>query len=509
MSSTIEKKVADLEGLNLLTERVDDIPLLLETMKRMGLHEVLDNHIAEHWKQRTLSWGWTGLIWLGYILSEGDHRKASMEEYIKGTKITISELTSQTIDDKDFLDDRLSNFLSYLSKPEVWHGIENELNERTISVYELPQEIVRCDATTVSGYHEVTENRLFQFGHSKDDASLPQIKVMSGALDPLGMPLATEVLPGQRADDGLYIPLIKRIDESLDKKGLIYVGDCKISAFDNRLYIRGNENHYICPLSQVGKTAEEMENWIRDGIIKDKEGNLRPVSITNDKGEEVLLVKGYEFERAQAGKLNKKEVQWNERVLIVNSPSHAHQQEKGLERRLETAMEKLNGLTPERGKGKKQITDEGELTERIEKILKKHKVEGLVIFNYDKEVERQEKYVGKGRGAKNREKTVVERIRYQITKVTRDEEKIKEEKERCGWKAFVTDVPVSRLSFSDIIKCYRQEYRVERIFNRLKSRLNISPLFVKKEDQIQGLTNLLNLAVRVGRIYEFGGEQLL
>ena len=94
-------------------------------------------------------------------------------------------------------------------------------------------------------------------------------------------------------------------------------------------------------------------------------------------------------------------------------------------------MEKLNGLTPERGKGKKQITDEGELTERIEKILKKHKVEGLVIFNYDKEVERQEKYVGKGRGAKNREKTVVERIRYQITKVTRDEEKIKEEKERC------------------------------------------------------------------------------
>ena len=64
---------------------------------------------------------------------------------------------------------------------------------------------MRCDATTVSGDHDVTEGGLWQFGHSKDDPSRPQIKVMTGALDPLGMPLATDVLSGERADDGLYI----------------------------------------------------------------------------------------------------------------------------------------------------------------------------------------------------------------------------------------------------------------------------------------------------------------
>ena len=41
-------------------------------------------------------------------------------------------------------------------------------------------------ATTVSGNHEVTEEGLVQFGHSKDDPARPQIKVMMDWVGPLG-----------------------------------------------------------------------------------------------------------------------------------------------------------------------------------------------------------------------------------------------------------------------------------------------------------------------------------
>jgi hypothetical protein len=51
-------------------ERVDDVPLLIKMMVGMGLQQVLDNQIPEHWKQRSLSWGWTAVIWLAYIVSE-------------------------------------------------------------------------------------------------------------------------------------------------------------------------------------------------------------------------------------------------------------------------------------------------------------------------------------------------------------------------------------------------------------------------------------------------------
>ncbi len=67
----------------ILSERVDDIPRLIGMMIRMGLPRILDRHTPTHWNQRALSWGWTTTIWLAYILSEGDHRKVVVREYVK------------------------------------------------------------------------------------------------------------------------------------------------------------------------------------------------------------------------------------------------------------------------------------------------------------------------------------------------------------------------------------------------------------------------------------------
>ena len=85
-------------------ESVDDVALLIGQMITMGLPEVLDRHIPRHWKQRGLSWGWTAVIWLAPILTEGDHRKGAVEVYIKGMQHTLSRLTAQVIQPLDFRD---------------------------------------------------------------------------------------------------------------------------------------------------------------------------------------------------------------------------------------------------------------------------------------------------------------------------------------------------------------------------------------------------------------------
>ena len=188
MRIQLSGQTAELLGqseLVIITERVDDVALLIGQMVTMGFPEVLDRHIPRHWKQKGLSWGWTAVIWLAYILTEGDHRKVSVETYIKGMKHTLSQLTAQAIEPLDFSDDRLGHLLQHLSKSKYWHKIEQDLNERSIEVYALPQDVVRCDATTISGDHEVTEGGLFQFGHSKDDPTRPQIKVMMGSAETL------------------------------------------------------------------------------------------------------------------------------------------------------------------------------------------------------------------------------------------------------------------------------------------------------------------------------------
>ncbi len=221
-------------ALVILTERVDDVALLIGQMVTMGFPEVLDRPIPRHWTQRGLSWGWTAVMWLASILTEGDHRNVSVEAYLKGMHHTLSQLTAQVIEPLDFSDDRLSHLLAHLSKPTYWHQIERDLHARSIAVYAWSQDVIRGDATTVSGEHEVTAGGLGQFGQSKDDPTRPQITVMMGSLDPLGMPLSTDVLSGERADEGFYIPMMERIRTGLNKTGLLFVGDWKRSALDTR-----------------------------------------------------------------------------------------------------------------------------------------------------------------------------------------------------------------------------------------------------------------------------------
>ena len=54
--------------------------------------------------------------------------------------------------------------------------------------------------------------------------------VMLATLDPLGLPLVTEVLSGERADDPLYLPAITRVRACLDRTGWLDVGDVKMSS---------------------------------------------------------------------------------------------------------------------------------------------------------------------------------------------------------------------------------------------------------------------------------------
>src|SRR6266700_2292771 len=362
--------------LVMITERVDDVALLIGQMVKMGLPEVLDRHIPRHWTQRGRSWGWTAVIWLAYILTEGDHRKVSMETYLKGMHHTLSRLTAQAIEPLDFSDDRLSHLLQHLSKPAYWHQIERELNARSITIYDLSQDVIRCDATTVSGDHEVTAEGLFQFGQSKDDPTRPQIKVMLGSLDPLGMPLATDVLSGERADDGLYIPIIERIRTGVNKSGLLFVGDCKMSALETRTHVVGHHDFYLSPLPFIGATAEAMDAWIAEGVTKAKAGELERIFRINDRGQEGLVAEGYECERTCCAQVG--EEAWCERVLVVRSPVHAARQAAGLETRLAHAEAQLAALTPPRGRGKRQITDEATLLEAIDQVLKAHRVDGLL-----------------------------------------------------------------------------------------------------------------------------------
>src|SRR6266571_679160 len=117
---------------NIITERVDDIPLLIEQMQRMGLPTLFDTHFPTHGN-------WTGLSlgWVSSMLSRGDHRMVHVAPWVAKRLWTLGFTTGQAVMRVDFTDDRLEIVLRRLSEDTRWAAFESALNQHTVRVYDL------------------------------------------------------------------------------------------------------------------------------------------------------------------------------------------------------------------------------------------------------------------------------------------------------------------------------------------------------------------------------------
>src|SRR4051812_22086713 len=489
--------------LELTHERVDDVPLLVGFLVRLHLPEILDRHFPAHPLHQGLSNGWLITVWIAYILSRADHRKAPVQAWAQELQHSLETLIGQTIRPVEFSDDRLTSLLKHLDDQPAWESLEADLWHTHCDVYALPVERVRLDATTSCGYHTVTDAGLMQLGHSKDHRpDLAQFKLMAAVAEPSGLFLAGDVHPGNAADDPLYLPLYRRVRVLLGRTGLLYAGDCKMAALETRAEIAANQDFYLTRLPLTGTVQTQFTAWVEAAVVGDRAAKL--IEIRRGDGEEQeLLGRGYEFERTQTAVVGEVEHIWTERVQVFRSESAAQSQAAALDRRLKQTEAAVRGLTPPVGPGRTQFTTGWELEQAVNALLAEQGATGLLTVTWEREETVREHYVGPGRGGPKRRKTTEWIVRYQITSVTRDGAAIERLVARMGWQVQVTNVAASRLSLGDCVLGYRAGTCVERAFHQLKDQpLGIRPLFVHRDDQVRGLTHLLTLALRVLTLFE-------
>ncbi|MFN3742907.1 MAG: DUF4277 domain-containing protein, partial [Anaerolineales bacterium] len=115
------------ERATVTNERVDDIPLLLAQMERMGIPSLLDKFFPTHGNWQGLSLGWTATVWLAHVLSEGDHRLNHVQPWAEKRLETLSRCIGQKVRALDFSDDRLADVLSALGQDTAWDSFEAAL----------------------------------------------------------------------------------------------------------------------------------------------------------------------------------------------------------------------------------------------------------------------------------------------------------------------------------------------------------------------------------------------
>jgi transposase len=479
----------------LRVEAVADLPVLWATLQRLDLPALLDRHFPAplHWKG-PLTPGEVLAVWLLFLVSQGDHCLNHVQPWIAQHQGVLSALLGKPVLPNSGHDDRLADWLSRLGHGHTFAALERDLNQHTLRVYQLPTDLIRIDATTANTYADVlSEQGLVQFGHSKDDPDRPQFKIAAAVLDPLGLPLATAVVPGNTTDDPLYVPAIQAVQQSLGVGGRTYVGDCKMAALATRAFVAAGGDCYLCPLSENQLSRTERRALLQP--VWQGTQALQPVWRPGPEGQpDELVAEGFAVDVALTATVAAQEVRWTERRWLVRSRAYAQAQETALERRLAKAEAALRDL-PTRKQGKKLLFH-AELLQAAQAIVAREGVEGLLRYTVQARITIRPVRAYRDRPA--RRETEV----YFVIDVCRDEVGIAEKKREMGWQVYATNALA--LALAPVVWAYRGQYRIEDDWSRLKGRsLGLTPVYLQDEERIQGLVYLLSLALRVLLLVEW------
>ena len=506
--------MVDINNISTQIENVDQLPLIYGLLQKMKVQATIDQVIQPHGNWQGLSVGWVTTIWLMHILTQNTHQMDRVQSWARKHRIVLRKLTKQKVTDLDFTDDRLALCLRYLSPADRWAQLESGLTRGVIQVYDLKNKLpdrwlMRLDATVGSVGHDAANHILFQVGKAKNGLYATLFKMMVASLDPLGMPVAVDVVPGNRADDPLYVPVYRRIKEIIPEQGLLVVGDSKMSALATRAAIVKGNDHYLTPLAHQKDEPDLLPELLAEWV--DREDEIPLVFLEADlppdgqpPDESLAIGRGFATERQHRGMLDGEAVTWTERLLVVRSFSYMHTMVAGLHRCLDKAEAALHALTPARSRGKQQIKDEASLLSSIARIEKQYRVQDLFTYEYQQEVTERQIRQYKERPARTERK-----VRFQLT-ITRQQAAIVAAEYQMGWRIYATNAPQTELSLEQAVWAYRGQYLAENIFRRLQGKLlSITPVYVQRDDHAQGLFHLLTIAARMLALGDYTAKEAL
>jgi transposase len=496
----IREAVAMTEQVTITTERVDDLPIVVAQSDALGIPELLDEYFKPHGNWEGMSLGSTTAIWLTHILEDADHRMNQVQGWVAARLHTLHVCRGQQVQERWWSDDRLALVLDALAQLDPWQRFETALGQRIIRVYQLNPQRVRLDSTTARGYWTVSEDGLFPLGYSKDHRpALPPLKVMLSALDPLGLPVATQVVAGNVADDPLYLAAIKQVSQSLQGHGMLYVGDCKMAALTTRAYVPAQGDYSLCPLANTQVSDSELDAYLQP--VWSREHPLLAVHRAPGAGE--LIAQGYEQTVVLSGEGEGQALRWTERRQMVRSLKLAQTAQAALQARLGKAQAALEQMTTHKP-GQKVYRDAEALQQAAQAILKAQRVEGLRRLHMEEHItERAVRAYGHRPAEVRVERTM--RLHSEV-----DEAAVSAATRRLGWRVYATTHPPQTLELSQAVLAYREEYLVERGFGRVIGKpLSLSPRDVQSDQRATGLIHLLSLCLRILTVLEWRCRQRL
>ena len=488
-----------------VAERIGSLPLFFGVLEHIDLSTQINTHYPTHGNWSGGDKGVIVSVWLCYILTLTDHRLSEVESWFALHKHSLNTLVlaygHSELDPKDFTDDRLGSLLSAFGADEIWYLFMTSFSRNLLKLYGLNIKHVELDATIAQQYRAVIQEGLLQIGHSKQHrADLPQVKMMLSNAAEFNIPLLINTVGGNRADDGLYVPLITQTRSIIGTTGILWQGDSKLGSLENRYEIARHGDFYLTPASLVQLKTETL----RDYVSKHQKNKGVWTDIYLDKEikgakEKVLIGTGFEV----CVEVSYKDLKWTERRLVVRSGAYSTAQIGTFNKQLNQANTQLKELT-KRKTGKPVPKSAEELLEKAKKIVDRAYVTSF--FTLKVETTTTTKTINGYKGAPKR----TEEINSFTLHFEQNQALIEQHIAYLGYRVYLTNQNQEQLPLQKAVESYRAEYKIERRIRNLKQEVcALLPIYLQKEDRIVGLINLLTLLLQIVSVVEYRMAQSL
>lgn len=458
----------DPEFLSFVTKQLNQLPLLLPILKKLGIKETVDKYCPMDRETEVTHGLAMEILILNRFMAPKPMYK--VEEWLTKTAVLrayqgyCGQAKDTELEPERFNDDRLARALDAVA-PHI-QEIESEVALRVITTFNLDSRLIHFDLTSVyfEGLYEEEEG-IVQ-GYSRDHR--PDAVQATLGLDVVGegCPVGHKTHEGNCSDSRAALKDLMQLKERLDRSDFILVGDQGSITRKNIFKLEGKADRYLGKL----RKDEEAKELIA-GIPDHDFAPLVYVNTTGSTYQGVEVEVTIEADKRIRAEVNPQKERIKLRGLVVKSDHKARKDNRRRERYLKKHRKALEGISSKLNQRK--YKDPCYVRRQVDNVLKGSR------YRYFWTIEVKGEY------------GEVE-FNYRLKK-----DKVIQDKKLAGKYLIVTNVDEKELSKDELFQAYKNQHVAEARFRNLKTDLVVRPIYLEKEERIKALIFAVVLALMV------------
>jgi len=469
--------------------RVDHIPAVARMCHRLGLIDLINESIPCNTDVDL------GTLVTGMVCDTLSGRSPlyKVEDFIAEQDTEL--LFGTPIDPHNFNDDALGGALDRIHKKGTLK-LFTEVSLKAATVFELNTTQCSFDTTSVNVWGDYNNSQPdkkaphITYGYSKDKrADLKQFMVSMLCVEG-NIPISGKMQDGNSGDEKLNNEELQRITRLLKPLGenigdCIYVADCKLITTDNLKRLLD-----ILFISRLPATFKEHDRVIGQAIDADQWEKLGVLAETPSPS----INRQRSSYKAHESQITIEEVDY--RAIVIQTDELDKRRTKAIERK------RLKGitLTKKAIKAAEKTTYHcpHDAAKALETITRKNKNSHWHITGT---VEQTPVYAPGRAPANGQRKIVGTKYRHRL-QPEENTHLYQQKLKKAGCFVMITNTAKDKMSASEVLKTYKEQYGVEKNFSFLKEPLIANNTFLKTPSRIDALTFILLVSLMIWNLMQ-------